>query len=99
MNIQARSTIEILATIVDQNGVAVDLSQADLVEYHLQKPLGGRVVFTAGLKTDGTDGKISYTTSITDMATAGVWHLQAYYESGTVRMHTNLGYMVVEGNI
>lgn len=69
----------ITLTIVDQDGTAVDVSTATTKEIHLQPPSGDAVQKTASFTTDGSDGKIYYTTaSASDLNVAGTWEAQAY---------------------
>ena len=62
-------------TITD--GGAVDVSAATLKQIWLEDPSGDATGYTAGFKTDGTDGIISYTTALGDLDATGTWKIQA----------------------
>ena len=49
----------------------VDVSTASVTEIIFKKPDGNTVTKTAGFTTDGTDGKIEYTTLANDLDTVG----------------------------
>ena len=74
--------VKITITIVecDDAGVetVVDISAATTMEIHYKKPDGSVVgsPWTAAFETDGTDGKLSYTTGSGDLDVAGWWQVQ-----------------------
>ena len=89
-----------VATVMDGTSV-VDVSSATVKQIYMQKPDGASTVLTKDclFYTDGTDGKIIYTTVAGDLDTAGVWRMQAFVTltSGSwhsdiisVRVHPNL---------
>ena len=61
----------------------VDLSTATVKELIFKDPAGTSTTQTAAFTTDGTDGKIQYTTLTGDLDTAGLWYLQAHIVIGT----------------
>ncbi|WP_299077914.1 hypothetical protein [uncultured Paraglaciecola sp.] len=54
-----------------EEGAIVDISAATAVEIELTKPDGTKVVRTASLLTDGTDGIAHYATTDGDRETSG----------------------------
>ncbi len=79
----------ILSTIVDESADPVDLSSATTINYLLRKPSGTISTLGATLFTDGTDGKIYFTTLSTTLDEAGFYKLQAYIETPTKQWHTD----------
>ena len=61
----------------------VDVSTAATMEIIFQKPNGTSVTQTASFTTDGTDGKIEYTTLTGDLDTVGLWKIQGHVVLGT----------------
>ncbi len=65
------------ATIYDNNGAIVDLSDASDLLLLYQKPDRSIGSWEASFYDDGTDGVIQYVTSTAnDLDQAGVWNLQ-----------------------
>jgi len=86
---------QFVVTIVDCDDVAVDISAFTPLQITFAKPDGTTVVQTASFYTDGTDGKIYYTTIAGDIDTAGTWQLQGlvggFYSSiGSFTVNRNL---------
>ena len=64
-------------TIKNQDAGIVDLSIALTRELVFKHPGAAPLVVTATLVTDGTDGKVKYTTLATDLSIPGIWKVQA----------------------
>tara|TARA_R110002096_G_scaffold103519_1_gene227881 strand:+ start:228 stop:545 length:318 start_codon:yes stop_codon:yes gene_type:complete len=62
-----------LRVTITEGGAVVDISAATDVEIELTKPGGTKVVKTAALLNDGTDGIIHYTTVSGDIDRKGTW--------------------------
>ncbi len=62
---------------VTEDGVAVDISAATTTEILLRRPRGGTKREAATFTTDGTDGKVEFTTDATTLDTVGIWEVQA----------------------
>jgi hypothetical protein len=63
---------------VKNDGVVVDISSATVKEIYFEKPDGTTLTKTASFETDGTDGKIYWTTSAAgDLDIEGMWKIQA----------------------
>lgn len=74
----------LLCTVLDENESVVDLSTASQLQIILKKPGCGDVLNkTAQLYTDGTDGKMKYTTVSGDLDRRGTWELQGFVRIGT----------------
>jgi len=68
----------IKATIVDQDGNALDVSGASTLQLIFLKPNGVQESQTATMTNDGTDGIIEYVTIADDLDVPGVWKSQGY---------------------
>lgn len=84
---------------VRQQGVIVDLGSATNLKLLLGKPSGAYIVVTAGLYTDGTDGKLLYATVANDLDEYGPYNVQAYFTLGGYTGHTAKVPMYVEENV
>jgi len=88
-----------IATIKD-GGEIVDVSGATVKKIKFEKPSGASVTKDASFYTDGTDGKIKWTTTlVTDLNEAGVWKRQGYVELPTGKWHTTVLSFTVADNI
>lgn len=73
---------EFIAEIKDDDGV-VDISAGTNLKMKFKKPDGTTVEKTAGFYTDGTDGKLLYTSIEGDIDQAGIWAVQGSLTLGT----------------
>ena len=62
---------------VKEDGVVQNLSTATTKEFIFRKPSGTVITKTALFVTDGSDGKLVYTTLSGEIDEIGVWELQA----------------------
>jgi len=85
-------------TLLDGTTV-VDISGATTKQILFQKPNGTTMTKNATFVTDGTDGKLKYTTVANDLDTIGLWKIQArvvlptgswHSDTGTFRVYKNL---------
>lgn len=53
----------------------------------------------ASFVTDGSDGKLKYTTEADDLDTAGIWKMQAVITLPTGKWHTGIAEFQVFGNL
>ena len=67
-------------TITDAAGAVIDISSATLKEFIIQRPDGTNLTpnKSTAFVTDGTDGKIEYTTLAADLDVTGTWKVQAH---------------------
>ena len=67
-------------TITDAAGASIDISAATLKEFIIQRPDGTNLTpnKSTSFVTDGTDGKIQYTTLAADLNVTGNWKVQAH---------------------
>lgn len=89
---------QLVVTVLD-DGAVVDISTATEIYILLRKPDGVTYTKTASLYSDGTDGKMEYTTEADDLNAAGNYKIQGkvvlgggtYFTSlGTFKVHCNL---------
>jgi hypothetical protein len=87
-------------TVVDEDGVVIDISSATVLQIWFEDPTGSVSVQTAALTNSGTDGKMQYmTASASDLATDGPWRLQGYVELGGAKIHTDIHKFKVKANL
>lgn len=87
-------------TVYDDGNTIVDLSANISIELHFLKPGSTtKIEKTATLSTDGTDGKIKYTTITDDLDTAGTWKIQGKVETAAGIWHTDISTFVVVKNL
>ena len=73
----------IVLTVVDTNGTAYNISSATTKEMVFTSPVGRVLTRTALFYTDGSDGKIKYTSIKGDFDDVGSWLLQAHIVTST----------------
>lgn len=90
-----------MVTIKDENDTVKDISAYTTRQLLFRKPDGSTVLTkTASFYTDGTDGKIYYTTVSGDLDTVGIWRLQAYLHNGSTNYRkSNVGTFSVFDNL
>lgn len=77
--------VELLVTLKDPDGAVEDVSDASVIRFRFRKPDGTEISRTGSLKTDGTDGKVSYTSVENDFDQVGLWRYQVYVEAGSTK--------------
>jgi len=86
--------VQFTVTLLDDTD-AVDLSSASTLQLLFKKPGGSLLTKTASFVTDGTDGKIKYTTISGDLDEVGSWKLQAYIVIAANSWHSDyIGFKV-----
>jgi len=89
-------------TFLDFDGLPVDISTFAVRQMNIEAvppvtgPLGGGSI---GFTTDGTDGKVTYNWSATDMAEPGGYQAQMWVSNGTTQKYESdlLLYVVYDG--
>lgn len=77
--------------IRDQDNDVVDISTASVKKMKFRKPDGTVVTNDASFSTDGTDGKIRWTTDdVDDLDQAGDWSREGYVELSSGKWHTTI---------
>ena len=64
-----------------------------------RKPDGTKLTKSAAFTTDGTDGKMQYTTISGDLDTAGAWNIQAYLVTSSGTWYSSVGSFKVYENL
>lgn len=77
----------------------VDISTASVMVMYFQKPDGSVVTQTAVFSTDGTDGKMQYTTIASDLDQAGSWKMQGKVTLPAGDWHTDIHKFKVLSNL
>lgn len=68
----------VFTVTLKESGSAVNVSTATTKTIKFKDPSGTASSKTADFTTDGSDGKIYYTTVADDLDEAGMWEIQAY---------------------
>lgn len=88
---QDNGDTRLIITVLDADGAPVDLSRASFIGMKIKYPdLAPRDV-DASFITDGTDGKIYFTTENETLDQAGYYFLQAIVNVGNARKTTRWG--------
>ena len=66
----------ILITTIKSDGTLVDISSATVKTYRFEKPDGTTADVSAEFNTDGTDGKLKYTSLIGTFDQNSDWYIQ-----------------------
>ena len=82
-------TLRVEFTVSDELAVIVPLQTAT-IQMIFKKPNGKKETKTATLTTDGSDGKMEYTTTLTDLNVAGTWLIQGIVTEGAAVYPTNI---------
>jgi hypothetical protein len=93
---------DIIVTVndcVSGTATALDVSGASTLELILKSPSGTSSTKTAGLNTDGTDGKIKYTSVDGDFNEVGTWRIQARIVLGAGTFRSDVGSFKVYENL
>lgn len=64
---------------VEEDGAAVDISTATTKQLKFQYPDGTGVIKDGEFVTDGSDGKLKYSTEAGFLTPAGRWKVQGYF--------------------
>ena len=91
-------------TMYDELGGIVDLSDAGVMEIKWQRRNGAdplvTVTNTAVWKTDGTDGKMQYTTTtVAELDYVGKWFRQGYAEKPSGQWNSDIQEFEVHENL
>jgi len=86
----------IVASILDQDGAAIDLSDASLLQYVFCKPDLSTILRVA-TATDA--GDMSYALAAGDLNQAGRWQVQGYVVTPTGEWHTTIQRFTVYANL
>lgn len=92
-------TIIRLTITEDDDTTAVDVSGATVKTFYFLKPTGTKDYVTAVFDSDGTDGKLVYTTIEDDIDTVGRWQVQAYVEIGAAKYYSTKTTFIVQSNL
>lgn len=91
--------VQIVVQVLDQDDNVVDIAGASALKIKFLKPDGTALDKTAVLYSDGTDGKIVYTTLTGDLDQAGLYQLQGKLNLNSTPKSTRLGALVVAANV
>ncbi len=86
------------ATLYEDDEV-VDLQSATVKQYIIKKPGNVQIVVDCSFVTDGTDGKIEYTSTSETFDSPGYYKLQGYIEIAGNKWHTDTTTFRVHPNL
>ena len=89
-DIHVGDIVQFISTILDQNGIAVNLSSATTKDFLLQKPDGTFLTKAGSFYTDGTDGILMYITTNSDLNQSGSWRFQWHVIYTSNEQHTDV---------
>jgi len=89
----------IITVTITEAGSAKNISTASVKKIWFRDPNGDEVEKTAEFVTDGSDGKVKYTTIADDLDTAGEWEFQAKITTPAATFGTSRGTFEVGENI
>lgn len=83
-------------TIYDESDAVLDISSATTKQLLFKKPDGTVVPKTASFFTDGTDGKLQYTSVSGDINAIGRWQLEPYVITPQGEWHGSVAEFLVK---
>lgn len=90
--------VQFVVTLKDDDET-IDISAATTKNFLFKKPSGDLLTKAGTLVTDGTDGKLSYTTASGDLNEVGTWKMQCNIIIGTYNWHSDVISFKVHRNI
>lgn len=79
------------AEVIDADSeAAIDISAATTKTITLTAPSGTKAVKTASFTTDGSEGKIRYTTVAGDLSENGRWYAQSHIVTPTLNFYQSI---------
>lgn len=90
---------QIEATIVDDDCVVLDISDATVKEIKIKPPQGVTQTHTAEFLSDGSDGIIYFITEVDDISIAGMWKIQGRVTTLDGVWNTKIGTFEVKTNL
>jgi hypothetical protein len=93
----------IRATLQDTNAncvaSALNVSSATTITFTFKKPDGSKITRNGGFTTDGSDGKVQYTTVEDDLDQDGEWRVQLYLVLSSGSWRSEIGRFKVIDNL
>lgn len=87
------------STIKDQDGTIVDLSDASVIEFIFDNPLGELLVVNGEAVNDGTDGQIQYVVQSGDLGVPGSWKYQTHVGWPGISLYSSISKFKVIANL
>ncbi len=86
-------------TLLNNDGPALDISQATKKELAFRKPSGEVVIKPAAFGSDGIDGVLEYVAVADDIDEVGAWQIQAVIEMGGATWSSEIDQFSVYRNL
>lgn len=77
-----KQSLTIVLIVSDSAGAVIDLATMASLTITFQRPAGSSFSKTATLTTNGSDGKMEYTTTVDDLDAIGTWLIQGVVIDG-----------------
>lgn len=90
---------QFIVTIKDEDSAVVNISSATTKQLTFSRPNGTSLVVSGTLVTDGTDGKMKYTTVSGDLSVAGIYRLQGYVVISGLQLYSDIVSFKVFSNL
>lgn len=87
--------VKVRVTLKDPEGNVVPVATATVIKYHFLKPDGSILSVDGALDSDGTDGKVKYTSDADDFDQVGIWRYQVYVTLSGGVLHSTQGKLKV----
>lgn len=91
--------VELLVTLKDPQGDAVDVSAASAIVFKFLKPDSTVLSATGSLSGTGADGKVRYVTQSGDVDQSGIWRYQVWVTLSGGVLHSDIGSFKVTDNL
>lgn len=85
--------------VLDQDGVAVDISSATDLTLYITQPTGDLLTRNCVFNTDGVDGKLKYVIASGDLSKQGIYQMQARVTMPAGLWHSSIVKFEVSRNI
>lgn len=91
----------IIVNLLKEDSEPINLTDPDVlnVDFVFKKPDCSTITRRASFNTDGTDGKVRYLITGTDLDQSGRWSLQAYINVTSGVKHSDIIRFKVESNL
>ncbi|MDQ3007191.1 MAG: BppU family phage baseplate upper protein [Chloroflexota bacterium] len=98
-NIQVGAIGLVITLTIMEDGAAVNISSAATRKIKIRKPDGTVLEKDAAFTTNGSDGKLTYTTVSGDIDQVGQYKVQAYVEMSSFTGHSTIRTLDAKNNL
>ena len=87
------------ATLIDTSGEPINISTATVKKIIFRNPSNAVEIVDAVFDSDGSDGKLKYTTVAGDIDEPGQWDIQGYVVMSSLRNYSAIANFQVNDNL